>query len=396
MADTHAEQFFASLEECIADGSFVKLTLARRRGGNVDLKNIYVRPVALKSGARLSFLYRHKTRDVVKNYDPAEGVRLIRELLGGEFRGGHLFTTAQDLQLEFNHKGESHLLTRPPTFTEPQPPEHNRRKRRLLRTEGKAYLQELGITDASGAARPAMSDKLRQVNRFVETLAQLYETSPLAGREEVSVVDMGSGKGYLTFAVYDYLNNVLGVRARVRGVEARPELVELCNEVAGRAGFDRLTFQTGYIEDFELPDTDILIALHACDTATDDALFKGVTARASVIIAAPCCHKELRPQMQTPEALRGLLRHGILRERQAEAVTDSLRALLLERAGYRVRVFEFVSTEHTRKNTLIAAVRSEGKSDREGALGEYRALKEFYGIGEQRLERLLCDAGPLA
>lgn len=392
MADAHAEQFFDALEASIAGGSFVKLTLARRRGGDVDLKNIYVRPVTLKRGARLSFLYRHRTRDVVKNFDPAEGVRLIRELLGGEFRGGHLFTTAQDLQLEFNHKGESHLIARPPTFTEPQTAEHNRRKRRPLRTEGSVYLQALGVTDARGAVRPAMGDKLRQINRFVEIVAGLYETSPLAAREEVSVVDMGSGKGYLTFAVYDYLNGALGVRARVTGVEARPELVELCNEVAQRAGFERLSFQTGYIEDFELPDTDILIALHACDTATDDALFKGVKARASVIIAAPCCHKELRPQLQTPEALRGLLRHGLLLERQAEAVTDSLRALLLERAGYKVKVFEFVSTEHTRKNTLIAAVRREGGADREGALAEYGALKEFYGIREQRLEKLLCEA----
>ncbi|PYS76076.1 MAG: hypothetical protein DMF66_16675 [Acidobacteria bacterium] len=201
---------------------------------------------------------------------------------------------------------------------------------------------------------------------------------------------MGSGKGYLTFAVYDYFNNALGVRATVEGVEARPELVELCNETARRAGFDRLSFQTGYIEDFGLSATDILIALHACDTATDDALFKGVSAGASIIITAPCCHKELRPQMRPPEPLRGVLRHGILLEREAESVTDSLRALLLEQAGYKVKVFEFVSTEHTRKNTLIAAVRLEGTSDREEALGEYRALKEFYGIREQRLEKLLC------
>jgi SAM-dependent methyltransferase len=391
MADTHAEQFFRSLEESIDGGSFVRLTLAKPRGGESELKNLYVRPVALKRGARLSFLYRHKTRDVVKNHAPEEGVRLLRGLLGAEFRSGHLFTTAQDLRLEFNRRGEPRLIEGPPTFKAPQAAEHDRRKRRPIHVAGNVYLQALGVTDERGAVRPAMGDKLRQINRFVETVGQLYESSPLVGRAEISVVDMGSGKGYLTFAVYDYFNNALGIKARVTGVEARPELVELCNDVARRAGFERLGFQTGYIEDFELPDTDILIALHACDTATDDALFKGVTARASVIIAAPCCHKELRPQMQTPESLRGLLRHGILRERQAEAVTDSLRALLLERAGYRVRVFEFVSTEHTRKNTLIAAVRSEGKADGQAALSEYRALKEFYGIRQQRLEKLLCE-----
>lgn len=390
MADPHVEQFFESLEESVAGGSFVRLTLAKYRGGEADLKNLYVRPVALKKGARLSFLYRHKTRDVVKNYTVEEGVRLIRELLGKEFGSGHLFTTTRDLELEFNRKGESRLVTRPSTFTEPPPAEHDRRKRRPVQTAGNVYLQALGVTDERGAVRPAMGDKLRQINRFVETVGGLYASSPLAGRREISVVDMGSGKGYLTFAVYDHFNNALGVRATVKGVEARAELVELCNDVARRAGFDRLSFQTGYIEGFELPATDVLIALHACDTATDDALFKGVSARASIIITAPCCHKELRPQMRTPAPLSGLLRHGILLEREAESVTDSLRALLLERAGYRVKVFEFVSTEHTRKNTLIAAVRSEGKSDSEGALREYRALKEFYGIREQRLEKLLC------
>jgi SAM-dependent methyltransferase len=395
MADANAEQFFSALEESVAGGSFVRLTLAKRRGGDADLKNLYVRPVALKRGARLSFLYRYKARDEVKNHDAADGLRLIRGLLGPEFGSGHLFTTVRDLQLEFKRKGESRLVERPPTFKEPPAAAHDRRKRRLIRAGGNVYLQALGVTDERGAVRPAMGDKLRQINRFVETVAGLYESSPLAGREEVSVFDMGSGKGYLTFAVYDYLNNALGVRARVTGVEARPELVELCNDAARRAGFERLSFRTGYIEEFDLPAADILIALHACDTATDDAIFKGVSARASIIITAPCCHKELRPQIRTPQPLSGLLRHGIMLEREAEAVTDSLRALLLELSGYKVKVFEFVSTEHTRKNTMIAAVRSEGAAHEEAKRAEYDALKEFFGVREQRLERLLSGrCGP--
>jgi hypothetical protein len=200
---------------------------------------------------------------------------------------------------------------------------------------------------------------------------------------------MGAGKGYLTFAVYDYFDR-LGVRASVTGVESRANLVELCNETARRAGYERLQFRTGLIEDFDLSSADILIALHACDTATDDAIYKGVKADASVIITAPCCHKELRPQMKTPDELRGVLRHGLLLEREAEAVTDSLRALLLERAGYRVKVFEFVPTEHTRKNTMIAAVRRGDRAGSDEALRQFEALKSFYGIGRQRLECLLA------
>jgi SAM-dependent methyltransferase len=386
-----AEQFLAALDESLAGGSFVKLTLARYRGPEAGLKNVYVRPVSLKAGERLSFLYRYKTRDAVRNHTREEGARLVRALLGAEFASGHLFTTAEDLRLEVSRKGEPRLSRERPTFDAPAPAEHDRRKPRAVDPAGSVYLHALGVTNERGEVRPAMGDKLRQINKFVETVAGLHASSPLAGKSELSVVDMGSGKGYLTFAVYDYFNNVAGLRAGVTGVEARPELVKLCNEVARRAGFERLSFRDGHIQDFELPATDLLIALHACDTATDDAIYKGVAAAASVIVTAPCCHKEVRPQMEAPGPLRGVLRHGHLLEREAESVTDSLRALLLEGAGYRVKVFEFVTTEHTRKNTMIAAVRREGAADREAALAEYRSLKEFYGIREQRLEALLCS-----
>lgn len=390
MSADDREKFFDALDESLEGGTFVKLTLAKYRGAEAGLKNVYVRPTELKGGRRLSFLRRYRTRDAVKNHTYEEGLRLVRDLLGAEFASGHLFTSKEDLRLEISRKGEARLTAHAPTLSTPTPAGHERRKRRAIDAAGSVYLRELGVTNERGEVRPAMSDKLRQINKFVETVAGLYDSSPLKGREGLSVVDVGSGKGYLTFALYDYLNNVRGVRAAVTGVEARGELVELCNEVAGRSGFERLTFRTGLINDFEMPPADVLIALHACDTATDEAIHKGVEAGAALIVTAPCCHKEVRPQINVPAQLRGVLRHGHLLEREAESVTDSLRALLLEAAGYRVKVFEFVSTEHTRKNTMIAAVRREGARDRDAALAEFRALKEFYGIREQRLGRLLC------
>ena len=392
------ERFFAALDESLDGGTFVKLTLARYRGPEAGLKNVYVRPAELKGGRRLSFLHRYRTRDAVGNHTYEEGSKLLRAMLGAEFSSGHLFTPKVDLRLEITRRGEARLTSHPPTLSSPSAAGHERRKRRAIDAAGSVYLRELGVTNERGEVRPAMGDKLRQINKFVEVVAGLYDSSPLRGREELSVVDVGSGKGYLTFALYDYLNNVRGVRASVTGVEARAELAELCNEVARGAGFERLTFRTGLARDFEPPRADLLIALHACDTATDDAIHKGVEAGAALIVTAPCCHKEVRPQIVAPAQLRGVLRHGHLLEREAESVTDSLRALLLESAGYRVKVFEFVSTEHTRKNTMIAAVRREGDANQEAALAEYRALKEFYGIREQRLETLLCgvDAGGLA
>ena len=385
------EEFLSALRESLSGGTFVRLTLAKPRGASdPTLRNVYARLARIKGEDRLTLTFRHDTRDLVKNHAPEEGAGLIATLLGQDFLSGHLFTTGFDLQLDFNRRREPRLTRRPPTFDAPPPAAHDRRKQRLVNPEGSVYLRALVVTDASGQVRAGAGDKFRQINKFVETVAHLLEDAGLKGRETLSLVDMGAGKGYLTFAVYDYLRNTLGVRASVVGVEARGELVELCNRVAGEAGFGGLEFRQGNIRDCEPGAVDVLVALHACDTATDEAIFKGIRAGAAVVITAPCCHKELRPQIEAPEVLGGMLRHGILLERQAEMLTDTLRALLLEASGYQTRVFEFVSTEHTRKNTMIAAVRREGAADDAAALAEFRALKEFYGIREQRLERLLC------
>jgi SAM-dependent methyltransferase len=391
VTDVNLEQFLEAAGASLAAGSFVKLTLAKPRGAEPELKNVYVRVAHIRGRAHLSFLSRFRTKDTVRNFETEEGLRALRSMLGTEFLSAHLFTLEKDFRLEFNRKGRSRLVSGPPTFREPPPAEHDRRKRRAVEPEGSVYLRALGVTNERGEVRAGAGDKFRQINRFVEIVGDLVSASALAGKGEVSVVDMGSGKGYLTFAVYDFLTRALGKRAEVTGVEARAELVELCNRVAVESGFERLRFVRGLIEEYEPPPTDLLIALHACDTATDDALYKGVRAGASVIITAPCCHKELRPQIEAPEVLRGVLRHGILLEREAETLTDSLRALLLEAAGYRVKVFEFISTEHTRKNTMIAGVRAEGRPDADAALRQFRQLKEFYGVREQRLEQLLCE-----
>lgn len=383
------KQFVGALEESLCDGSFVKLTLGKYRGDEADLKNLYVRPVNVKGVEKLSFLTRYRTKDVVKNYDAAEAAGRVAALLGASFLSGHLFTTRADTVIEFNRKREARLSSRPPTFNEAPAREHDRGKRRFVELEGNVYLRALGVVNERGEVRAGMGDKFRQINKFVETIAGLFDASPLKDRASISVVDMGAGKGYLTFAVYDYFTRARKLKATVIGVEARAELVERSNEIAREAGFDGLKFQTGLIENFSPEGADILIALHACDTATDDAIYKGVAARASVVVTAPCCHKEVRPQMRAPAALGPVLRHGILLEREAETVTDSLRALLLEGAGYSVKVFEFISTEHTRKNTMIAAVRDARKTERERALEDARRLKEFYGIREQRLEKLL-------
>ena len=196
-------QFVGALEESLRAGAFVKLTLGKYRGDEAGLQNLYVRAVNIKGADRLSFLTRYKTKDLTKNYDVAEGVRQVGALLGSSFLSGHLFTTAADTGVEFNKKREARLSSRPPTFREAPARAHDREKRRLIELEGNVYLRALGVTNERGEVRGGMGDKFRQINKFVETVAGLFDSSGIKDKQEVSVADMGAGKGYLTFAVYD-------------------------------------------------------------------------------------------------------------------------------------------------------------------------------------------------
>jgi hypothetical protein len=387
---THAApvlpDFMTQLATSLHDGSFVKLTLGKARGADDSLRNLLVRPILLRGTPHLSLVWRHETQDITKNHPVGEGLALLGKLVGTDFHSAHLFTTARMAQLEFNKKGEPRLTYGPAEETKPDTA-HDRTKQRLLTPQSQPWLHALGVTTATGAVREGMADKHRQIHKFVEILSHLTADTNLPAHRPIEIADMGCGKGYLTFATHDYFNLILNRPANVHGVEARPELVEKCNQVAHDAGCTRLSFQAGTIASAVFPALDVLIALHACDTATDDAIAKGVQAGAALLVVAPCCQKELRAQLQAPPVLAPALQHGIFQERQAEFATDALRALLLEWAGYDTKVFEFISTEHTAKNLMIAATkRADGARTEEAAL-KVRALAAFYGIKHQALAR---------
>ena len=385
------EEFAARLEESVRAGTFARLTLGKPRGSDPTLQKVLIRPVTLKSGPHLSFVWRHDTRDLTKNLPPAEAVREISRLLGSVFHSGHLATTQQSVQLEFNKKGEPRLSLGRSASPFPDTA-HDREKPRLLPLTSQEWLGALGVTNANGAVREGMADKHRQIHKFVELLSHLVADAPLPHDRPVEIADMGCGKGYLTFATHDWFEAVAQYSARVCGVEARAELVELCNRLAHDTGRPKLSFVRGTITDAILPPPDILIALHACDTATDDALARGIAARAALLVVAPCCQKEVRPQLTAPPVLAPVLRHGIWQERHAEFATDALRALLLEWAGYDTKVFEFISLEHTAKNLMIGAVRRRGPLDevRAGHTAlQIRELAGFYGIRDHALARHL-------
>lgn len=388
MSTENIEKFVGEFARSLQTETFVKMTLGNYRGNDAHLQKLLIRLVETKRGTRLFFLFRQDMRDTAKNFDFTQGVEKVREFLTADFFSGHLFTLENDFQLDIGKKGKSRLNVARPTFKTRPEIAHNREKQTLVNQNG-FYLKALGITTDAGEIRDKQHDKWRQINKFVETLGSLIDKSPLAARKELSIVDMGSGKGYLTFAAYDYFANTRGINVKITGVDTKAELVSIDNDIARASEFENLRFVHGWIGDYELKDVDVLIALHACNTATDDAIFKGIRAKADLIVVAPCCHQEIRPQMKAPEFLSGILKHGVMLEREAETVTDGLRSLLMEKNGYATKLFEFISTEHTPKNNMIVGTKHEKKIDAEKLNEQIKSVKEFYGIKQQRLENLL-------
>ena len=384
------ENFIAELAKGLESNSFVKLTLSNYKGAEQHLQKVAGRIIETKRGARLAFQFHYETRQTVKNYNYQEAVVAVGKMLGSGFRNAHLFTTKSDFQLTIGKKN-SRIITVKPTFAEKPSASHDREKNTIVSPDA-PYLKALGITTDKGEIRAQQRDKWRQINKYVEILRDLYENSSVKDKADVKIVDMGSGKGYLTFAAYDYFSNALKLGVEMTGVEVRQELVDLCNQIAESCGFDGLKFVKDSIVDHDVSDIDVLIALHACDTATDDALFKGISARASIIVAAPCCHKEIRQQIKPPEVLRDILKHGSMLEREAETITDGLRSMLLERSGYSTKIFEFVASEHTPKNNMIVAVRKPDAAWDNGLQARIDAIKNLYGIEHHRLEDQLRAA----
>ena len=375
-------RFVEKLRSSLADSSFVKLTLSNRRSPGA-LRNVYGRVIDLKGGRVLSFTLREATRDVTRNETFAAAASRVEAWMTADFQEAHLFTTSGD----WRWKEGSALKAARPTFSAALSASHDRPKVHALANA--PFLTKLGVTSVDGAARPGMADKLRQVERFVELLGHLVDASPLAASTAFTACDMGAGKGYLTFAAHDFFRR-RNAAATMTGIERRADLVAQTNGIATELGCEELTFVEGEIGRFQLPEKlDLLLALHACDTATDDAIAAGVKAGAALIVVAPCCHKEVRRTFTPPPVLGEILRHGILAERQAELLTDGLRALILEIHGYEAKVFEFISSEHTAKNLMLTATKRGVPANVEALKAQLAETMAFFGLREQRLATLL-------
>ena len=376
---------FEEIQSSIVADTFVKMTFSKPIRKNDGLRNVYVRLVTIQDQQKFQFTYRNKTNDVVKNFSMEETLEQIEDLLINTFRAAVVFTLPDDIQVFVSKKKAVTLKKVAPSFTNKLPETHDRPKEK--RAANREYLFHLGVTDKEGNVIPKMADKYRQINKYLEIIESLINGVKLP--KKIQIVDMGSGKGYLTFALYDYLKNDRHKEVSVTGIELRDGLVKYCNDVAEKCGFEDLQFENKLIQNYDNKKIDILIALHACDTATDDAIAKGIVANASLVICAPCCHKQVRQQLKGTEQESPILKYGIFKERQFEMITDTIRALIMEKHQYSTKVFEFISNEHTRKNVMLVGSKTTKKVDTKDINNKIKDLKNQYHIDFHYLEKQL-------
>ncbi len=375
--------FTAIIEESLTDQSFIKITLSKPSLKG-DLKNIYGRIISLKDTPHFHFTFRYRTRDEVKNFDLESGLQNILLWLKEDFYNADLFTLNKDYAFKKSKKGKISILKSTPSISKKPSSEHNHQKKEWINVKDNCYLQKLGVLTSKGEVAKSSRRKFRQINKYIEIIDSLIKQHPIP--KIPRIVDIGSGKGYLTFALYDYLLNTAELLPVMTGIELRPELVELCTQTAHLCHFSGLNFAARNIADFKLEQVDMLIALHACDITTDIAIAKGIQTNASIIIVAPCCQKQIRAEMEDAKNLNPLIRHGIHKEKIAVIITDTIRSLLLEAHGYQTKVFEFISHEHTSKNVMITALKGNKRKD---ALKEIKNIKAQFGIKQHYLETLL-------
>lgn len=387
------EDFYVLLSKSIENNQVVKLLLSKYRGADKSLNRVAIRPITLQNEAVLSFVYEHQTNHITKNYSYKLALSEIKSLVGEDFKSAYLTLLDAEVQIEFSKKGKLKISQHQAKKQQTAVATHNREKNRFVDIQ-RPFLTALKVTDKQQKLIPAMSNKWKQINKFIEVFSQALDVSPHDKTTPLNVVDFGSGKGYLTFAIHDYLRHTLKNDAQVTGVELRQALADLCNETASTLDHQGLDFVCGDVKTHAPKQTDVMIALHACDVATDYAIHYGIRANASIIMCSPCCHKQIRPQMQSPELFQPMLQYGVHLGQQAEMVTDSLRALLLEANGYSTKVFEFISLEHTNKNKMILAVKKAKINPKEQAktLTQIANIKAYYGITDHCLESLLKES----
>ncbi|AFC33829.1 methyltransferase [Paenibacillus mucilaginosus 3016] len=371
------------LSRIFGERTLIQATLSQVRSTDPTGRGctkVTVKPVELKGALHYQFSSFCGPKVLHENAEPAEAEEKLGVMLAEQFRQGLLQTGEADYQVLVSKKGKLGILRKPPTKQAASVQlTHDRRKNYTLE-EGVPvpFLVELGIMNAEGKVLAKKYDKFRQINRFVEMIADVLPHLP-KGRT-LNIIDFGCGKSYLTFAMYYFLKVMHGFDLRIIGLDLKEDVIRDCSLLAQKLGYEELRFLVGDIAKYdELRQVDMVVTLHACDTATDAALEKAVRWGASVILSVPCCQHELFRQVQS-DVLSPLLQHGILKERFSALATDAIRAKLLELLGYKTQMLEFIDLEHTPKNLLIRAVRSAKpltQAETGKLAAEYTAFRSF-------------------
>jgi SAM-dependent methyltransferase len=357
----------------------------KKEGGftKVDIK-----PVLIKDELKYQFAYNYANKVIHRNLDMDDAKEEIDYLIGDIFRQVMLFTTEADYQILISKKGKASILKKKASKTQANL-SHNRKKNYILEDgEPVDFLIRLGVMNQQGKVVARMYDKFKQINRYLEMVADVI---PSINKEKtLNIIDFGCGKSYLTFALYHYLVNVLKLDIRIIGLDLKNDVINFCNEVAEDLNYSNLKFLHGDIAEYEgLDEVDMVVTLHACDNATDAALIKAINWNAQAILSVPCCQHEFYDKISAP-LLKPMLKHGIIKEKLSSLITDSLRANVLEILGYNVQLLEFIDMEHTPKNILIRAIKSDNKYNKE-AYDDYIKFKEFWGLDKLYIEKELGD-----
>lgn len=382
-------QTLAELRPVLLDSRRLVRAVAsgRQRGTDPDWRRVELRPVQLKTGLHLQVVRydEHQAHTGNAPYGPAAEA-LVDEVLAMPFGNWHLDATDEVLQLRVTRKGRPQLH-RGAVSAERADLAHDRAKSRLL-DPADPFWQAVGLAGRDGRILPSRQHKYRQVEEFVRALATALDRTRLPADRPLRVTDLGCGNAYLTFAAYRYLTGLRGLDVELVGVDVKEQSRARNSRLAADLGWDGLRFVQGSIDSAPLTGADVVLALHACDTATDQALARAVDWSAELVLAAPCCHHDIQRQLrgsEPPAPYGAVVRHAILRERLADTLTDAFRAALLRTAGYRVEVVEFVPSQHTPRNTLLRAVRTG--ADPDPALAEeYRQLVAAWGVRPQLAE----------
>ncbi|MBU3804271.1 MAG: SAM-dependent methyltransferase [Candidatus Cellulosilyticum pullistercoris] len=378
------DEFMTLLNEALGKKTFIKCIWSNPRTKD-HYQKVILKPILLKNELALQLAKTKDNKEYHENIALDEVPSKLTDLLTG-FKQVQLYTTSNDYQCLINKKYKWHIKKQAPSLTAPTSLSHNRQKQYILdTTSSQDFLKALGLMDEKGQIKPSKYDKYKQINRYLEFVS---DCTSYLDKEPIRIIDFGCGKSYLTFALYHYLTHILNKKVEVIGLDLKKDVIAFCEDLARKLGYTHLHFQVGDIGTYTTDQPiDMVVSLHACNTATDAALEKAVGWGAKVILAVPCCHHEAYTQINN-DTLSPILKHGILKERIAALVTDGLRAQLLESCGYEVSVMEFIDMAHTPKNILIKALLKRNASVSTASYDAYCKIAKMLHL-DLTLERSL-------